>query len=198
MTEAAATGGRADESGLLESAIGYALGTVQAVTPDLLSRPTPCRGWDLGMLLRHACESLAALGEGVQAGQVGLRPSAGDDNAAADPARAFRERASLLLGAWSSGGRQHRSVAIADRCLTPDILAAAGAIEIAVHGWDVSRACGHCEAIPPALAADLLAVAVLLVPGDGRYPLFAAPVPVTPTADPSDRLTAFLGRAPHA
>ena len=198
MTRAGPAGGLAGQAGLLESAIGYALGTVQAVTPDLLSRPTPCRGWDLRMLLRHACESLAALGEGVDAGRVGLRPCAGDDDAAADPARAFRERAGLLLGAWTSAGRQHRSIAIADRCLTPDIVAATGAIEIAVHGWDVSRACGHREPIPPALAADLLAVAVLLVPGDGRHPLFAAPVPVTATADPSDRLTAFLGRAPQA
>src|SRR5260370_25251088 len=101
MTQVGPAGGLAGQAGLLESAIGYALGTVQAVTPDLLSRPTPCRGWDLRMLLRHACESLAALGEGVQGGQVGLGPSADDDNAAADPARAFRDRASLLLGAWS-------------------------------------------------------------------------------------------------
>src|SRR5260370_23419467 len=166
MTQVGPAGGLAGQAGRLESAIGYALGTVQVVTPDLLSRPTPCRGWDLRMLLRHACESLAALGEGVDAGRVGLRPCAGDDNAAADPARAFRERAGLLLGAWTSAGRQHPSIAIADRCLTPDIVAAAGAIEIAVHGRDLSRACGHREPIPPAPAADPLPVARPRVPPD--------------------------------
>ncbi|MGH3301328.1 MAG: maleylpyruvate isomerase N-terminal domain-containing protein [Streptosporangiaceae bacterium] len=46
---------------LLEQAVGYARESVAVVTPDLLDRPTPCRDWDLAMLLRHGCESLAAL-----------------------------------------------------------------------------------------------------------------------------------------
>jgi uncharacterized protein (TIGR03086 family) len=185
--------GRADQAGLLESAIRYALSTVQAVTPDLLSRPTPCRGWDLRMLLRHACESLAALREGADAGRVGLLPS-GDACGAADPVHVFRERAGLLLGARAAPPRPRPAIVIADYPLPPDIVAATGALEIAVHGWDVSRTCGQRRPIPGALAADLLAVAPMLVPGHGRYPLFAAPVAVAPTASPSDRLAAFLGR----
>jgi uncharacterized protein (TIGR03086 family) len=197
MTRAGAAPGLAGEAGLLEAAIGYALGAVQAVTPELLPRPTPCRGWDLRMLLRHASESLAALREGIDAGRVGLRPSA-DDGLSADPVCAFRERAGLLLGAWTSAGRQHQVIAIADRCLPPDLMAAVGALEIAVHGWDMSRACGQRRPIPPPLAAGLLAVAPVLVPVIGRHPLVAAPVTVAPMADPSDRLAAFLGRTPQA
>ena len=53
---------------LLEPAIGYALAAAAAVTPGFLSRPTPCHGWDLGMLLRHASESVAAISEGIDAG----------------------------------------------------------------------------------------------------------------------------------
>jgi uncharacterized protein (TIGR03086 family) len=185
------TGRRAAEAGLLEPAIGYALDAIQAVTPDLMSRATPCRGWDLRMLLRHACESLAALGEGARGGRVDLRPAAED--ATADLVRTFRDRAGLLLGAWTSTTGPPE-VAIADRCLPHGILAAVGALEIAVHGWDVSQACGHCRPIPPLLAVDLLEVAPLLVPALGRHPLFAAPVAVAPMAGPSDRLAAFLGR----
>jgi uncharacterized protein (TIGR03086 family) len=197
MTGADATGMLAREAGLLESAIGYALGTVQDVTPELLSRPTPCRGWDLRMLLRHSSESLAALREGADSGRVGLCPSAEDDPAA-DPVRTFRERASLLLGACASARGPHEVITIADRCIPPGIMAAAGALEIAVHGWDTSRACGDRRPIPAPLAADLLALAPLLVPPLGRHPLFADPVAVARTAGPSDRLAAFLGRAPHA
>ena len=186
------TGRRAAEAGLLEPAIGYALDAVQAVTPGLLSRATPCRGWDLRMLLRHASESLAALCEGACGGRVGLWPAVED--ATADPARTFRDRAGLLLGAWTSAAGPPEVIAIADRCLPPGILAAAGALEIAVHGWDMSQACGHCRPIPALLARDLLEVAPLLVPALGRHPLFAAPVAVAPTAGPSDRLAAFLGR----
>jgi uncharacterized protein (TIGR03086 family) len=87
-------------------------------------------------------------------------------------------------------------VHIADRLLPASAMAGAGALEIAVHGWDISRACGRCQPIPRALAGDLLAIAPLLVPSAGRHPLFAAPVSVPPEAGPSDRLAAFLGRTP--
>jgi hypothetical protein len=85
MTQAAPTAWPADGAQLLEPSIGYALGVVLAVTPELLSRPTPCPEWDLQMLLRHASESLAAFGEGIEAGRVGLDPAAEDGDLAADP-----------------------------------------------------------------------------------------------------------------
>jgi uncharacterized protein (TIGR03086 family) len=193
-----ASGGPAGGIRLLELAIGYALAAAAAVTPEFLPRPTPCRQWDLGMLLRHASESLAAICEGIDAGCIDLYPAGEDPGVASDPARAFRERAGRLLGACASPGRQHEAVQIADRLLPASAMAGAGALEIAVHGWDISRACGPCTPIPRPLAADLLAIAPLLVPGTDRDPLFAAPVSVPPEACPSDQLAAFLGRAPAA
>jgi hypothetical protein len=73
-------------------------------------------------------------------------------------------------------------------------MAATAALEVAVHGWDISRACGQRQPIPRALAINLLATVPVLVPCTGRHPLFAAPVTVPATAGPSDRLAAFLGR----
>jgi uncharacterized protein (TIGR03086 family) len=181
---------------LLEPSIGYAVGVVLAVTPELLSRPTPCREWDLRMLLRHASESLAAFGEGIEAGRISLEPAAEDGDLAADPARVFRDRAGWLLGAWTSPGHQRQVIEIAGCPLAASVMAAMAALEIAVHGWDISRACGPARPIPPALAIDLLAIAHALVPGTGRHPLFAAPVTVAATAGPSDRLAAYLGRTP--
>jgi uncharacterized protein (TIGR03086 family) len=182
---------------LLEPAIRYALAAAAAVTPEFLSRPTPCRGWDLRMLLRHASESLAAICEGIDAGCIGLYPAGEDADVASDPARTFRDRAGRLLGACASPGHQHEVIHIADALLPAGAMAGAGALEIAVHGWDISRACGPCQPIPGPLAAGLLAIAPLLVPGTDRHPLFAAPVSVPPQAGPSDRLAAFLGRSPH-
>jgi uncharacterized protein (TIGR03086 family) len=193
MTPAAPT---AEGARLLEPSISYARGVALAVTPELLSRPTPCREWDLRMLLRHACESLAAFGEGIQAGRVGLGPAAEDGVLAADPARAFRDRASQLLDAWTGPGRQRQVIEIAGCPLAASVMAAATALEVAVHGWDISRACGQRQPIPPALATDLIAMALVLVPSTGRHPLFAEPVTVAATAGPGDRLAAFLGRSP--
>ena len=190
------SGGMTGGLQLLEPAIGYALVAAAAVTPEFLSRPTPCRGWDLQMLLRHASESVAAIGEGIEAGCIDLCPPGEDADVASDPARAFRERAGRLLGACVVLGRQHEVIHIADGLLPASAMAGAGALEIAVHGWDISRACGRCQPIPRALADDLLAIAPLLVPGTDRHPLFAVPVSVPPATNPSDRLTAFLGRTP--
>ena len=186
-----------DGARLLEPSISYALGTALAVTPELLSRPTPCEEWDLRMLLRHACESLAAFGEGIQAGRVGLGPAAEDGDLAADPARAFRDRAGQLLDAWTSPGHQRQVVEIAGCPLAASVIAAVAALEVAVHGWDISRACGQRQPIPRALATGLLAISPMLVPRTGRQPLFAEPVAVAATAGPSDRLAAFLGRTPR-
>ena len=64
-------------------------------------------------------------------------------------------------------------------------MAATAALEVAVHGWDISRACGQRQPIPRALATGLLAIAPVLVPRTGRHPLFAAPVAVAATAGPA-------------
>jgi uncharacterized protein (TIGR03086 family) len=182
---------------LLEPSISYALRAVVAVTPELLSSPTPCQQWDLRMLLRHASESLAAIAEGIETGRVGLDPAAEHGDLAADPARAFRDRAGRLLDAWTSPGHQRQVVDIAGCPLAASVMAGAAALEVAVHGWDISRACGQRQPIPRALATSLLAIAPVLVPRAGRHPLFAAPVTVPATAGPSDQLAAFLGRAPR-
>jgi len=148
------------------------------------------------MLLRHASESLAAIAEGIETGWVGLDPAAEHGDLAADPARAFRDRADRLLDAWTSPGHQRQVIAIAGCPLAASVMAGAAALEAAVHGWDISRACGQRQPIPRTLATGLLAIAPLLVPRAGRHPLFAAPVTVPATAGPSDQLAAFLGRSP--
>jgi uncharacterized protein (TIGR03086 family) len=183
---------------LLEQAISYAARSALEVTPALLPGPTPCRGWNLDMLLRHASESLAALHDGTVTGHVALIPAALDRDPAADPARTFRDRVGLLLAARASTGRRRQILDIGDLPLPAIAIDCAGAIEIAVHGWDISQACGQNRPIPDALAASLLAIAPLLIPQTGRHPLFSPPVRPAAQASPGDRLVAFLGRKPPA
>jgi uncharacterized protein (TIGR03086 family) len=183
---------------LLEQAISYAARSVLDVTPALLPRPTPCRGWDLDMLLRHASESLAALHDGTVTGHVGLIPAAPDRGPATDPARVFRDQVGRLLAARATADCRHQVVDIGDLPLPAIAIECAGAIEIAVHGWDISQACGQRRPIPDPLAAGLLAIAPLLIPETGRHPLFSPPVTTTAQAGPGDRLVAFLGRNPPA
>ncbi len=184
---------------LLRPAIGYAVAAADAITPGLLSRPTPCRGWDLRTLLRHLNDSLAALHEAAGAGRVSEWPS--EEPPGADLAAMFRDRARGLAEACRSrgpGDHGDRVIGIGDRAITLSTVAALGALEVTLHGWDISRACGPARPIPRRLAADLLVIAPLLVGGACREPLFAAPVAAAPDAGPGDRLVAFLGRDPVA
>ena len=183
---------------LLEHAVGYALATVAQATPQLLPLATPCEGWDLRTLLLHVGDSLGVLAEALRAGQVGPGPLPGHEpTTETDPVACLRRQARYLLGACAAASAEERLVAIADRELTASMVTAAGAIEIAVHGWDISVACGVRQPVPPGLAAALLLAAPLLIPRETRTGLFADPVAVPEPACPSDRLVAFLGRQPR-
>ncbi|HEX6854133.1 MAG TPA: maleylpyruvate isomerase family mycothiol-dependent enzyme [Streptosporangiaceae bacterium] len=215
--------------GLLAAALEYALRAAEPAGPGLLARPTPCRGWDLRMLLRHVAESLAVLQEGLTSRRIALHPGPEDAAVTADPLAAFRDRAARLLAASRAhdGGPGHGAghgadgpephghpvtgpvnglcraaalthgvILIGGHWLPRDIAAGAGALEVAMHGWDIALACGRPEPIPGPLAARLLQLSPLLVPAAGRAPLFAEPVPVPAAAGPSDQLAAFLGRSP--
>ncbi len=201
-TASALTGGVA----LLERAMAYTLGSLRLVTPEAMDNPTPCADWNLRALLVHMNDSLRALQEAIADGYVEVDPavdtgdagSGGDAEGGGDPAdlvAALRNRACDMVGAWANA-REPGEVAIADRTLTPSVVAATGALEIAVHGWDVARACGYCRPIPPALAEELLELSPLLVRAMDRATRFADSIEPGPTAEPSDRLVAFLGRRP--
>ena len=180
----------------LDQAISYAARSALDVTPALLPRPTPCQGWNLEMLLQHASESLTALHDATSTGHVALIPAAPDRDPAADPAHIFQDRAARLLAARATADCRTQVLQIGDLRLPAIAIEYAGAIEIAVHGWDISQACGQHRPIPDALASRLLAIAPLLIPESGRHPLFGPPVTTAAQACPGDRLVAYLGRKP--
>ncbi len=185
---------------LLERAMGYTLGSLVLVTPDAMANPTPCSAWDLRALLLHMNESLLTLHEAVSMGRVDLVAAAGPDADYGDPERdpvaSLRNRACQMIGSWAAGAAEPRQIAIADRELAAGLVAATGALEVAVHGWDVAMACRQERPVPPALADELLVLGSLLVGPEDRPTRFADPVPLPARASASDRLVALLGRRP--
>lgn len=181
--------------GLLERAINYALGCLRLVTPQDLRRSTPCSEWDLRELLAHMNDSLVALHEAVQLKYVDVSPRADEGSTSADPVQAFRDAASVLLGAYANTGTD-ATISIGGCRVTTSIVTGTGALELTVHGWDMAQALGVHRPIPPRLADELLPLAELLITGADRPGRFAAPVRVPPAAAEGDRLVAFLGRRP--
>jgi uncharacterized protein (TIGR03086 family) len=179
---------------LLHRAAHYTLTAIDTVTPDLLTRPTPCEQWNLRMLLSHTCESVAVFQEALDCGHVALFP-ADHDKTAADPTDSLRHRLARLVDEWTVAGDE-RNIAVADHRIPLSTIAATAALEIAVHGWDIVQASGQGRPIPADLAAELLRISPRLIADDNRRRLFAPPIH-TSLPGPGAALIAFLGRRPE-
>ena len=182
---------------LLASAVRYSLASAGLVTPPLLSRPTPCAEWDLAVLLDHVSDSASVLHQAITAGCVSLGPPPADNSPGLDPVHGLHQQTTRLLAICTAAGPAQQLAAVGDRDLTTSMVALAGALELTVHGWDISVACGARRPIPPGLAVILLPLAPLLITPATRPGLFADPVPVSAQDSPGDQLVAFLGREPY-
>jgi len=192
---------------LLAGAISYMLGVCAPIGAAELTLPTPCPDWNLAMLLGHLCQSMADLETALRTGRLDLDEPVG--RAGGDPVEALRDGAAQLLCAGYCYGGPECFVAVGGLPMPAGLVACTGAVEIAVHGWDVSAArarAGRDSAspdrgtsqipIPAALATRMLRLSPLLVAG--REGLFAVPVEVPAQATPGDRLVSYLGRHPGA
>ncbi|MGW0174408.1 TIGR03086 family metal-binding protein [Rhodococcus sp. NPDC003322] len=182
----------ADPVALLECAVRYTEGSLALVRASDLSRPTPCSEWNLRDLLGHMNESLVVLEEAVLDRAVVLHPAAAPD-LSADPVAALQHRACRMVRSWARS-RDRGDIRVGGAPLSSDFAAAAGALEVAVHGWDVAQAVGRHRPFPLDLALELHSCADIFVTDADRPARFAAPVPVPPWAGPGERLVARLGR----
>ena len=176
---------------LLERAVAYTRGCLALLPRAAPDAPTPYTAWDLTRLLRHMDHSLAAFTEAAEIGYVA--PTGPPEPEPGALAASLRDRACRLLAAWAhEPGRP--TVSVVGHDLATTVLAATGALEIAVHGWDVARTCGEDRPIPEDLAATLLRIGPLVIRPDDRPGRFAPAYLVAPTAPASERLLAFTGR----
>lgn len=176
---------------LLERSVSYTRTSLQLVTPELLSRPTPCLRWNLRALLVHMYDSLSAMQEAADLGQVDLVPVGPPGIPIVN---ALQDKACALLGAWMHQDREQ--IEVADAGARAELLAAAGALEITVHGWDVARSCGVDRPIPQGFARELLELAPSVAGAADRPTRFGPRVASGSAWTASDRLVAFLGRTP--
>lgn len=173
--------------GLLDRALCYTGATLNDVTDADLGRRTPCERWDLGQLLAHMDDALDAFAEGAR-GEVELQ----DRVPARVRVRRLQQKACALLVAWTP--QTPHPVRIGGHELATEVVVGAAALEITVHGWDVTQAVGTARPIPGALARGLLPIAESLVAEAERGSEFGAPRPVPSESADEIRLLGFLGR----
>jgi uncharacterized protein (TIGR03086 family) len=189
--------GQSGATGLLAGAISYALGACALIGPGELALPTPCPDWNLAMLLGHLSDSMADLETSIRTGQLDLDHPRGP--VGEEPVEALRDRAAQLLCVSYGYAGPEQFVTVGGLPIPAGLVVCTGAVEIAVHGWDVMAALARADGsrsapIPAALAARLLRLCPLIVAG--RENLFAVPVEVPAQACPGDQLIGYLGRNP--
>lgn len=177
---------------LLDSALAWTCDCLQRAraVPDDVA--TPCADWTLGRLLGHLGDSLAVLDEAASLGHVEV-------GAPVDPAAGRGDVDSLLRQACATRAAwRHRvssaGLGVGDLRLGRDTLAAVGALEAAVHGWDVAQAAGARPHLPEDLAARLYDVALVVATPGERGRRFGPALPAPDDAPASVRLLAHLGR----
>ncbi|GAA5123377.1 TIGR03086 family metal-binding protein [Haloechinothrix salitolerans] len=191
MTEAPATP-LAKSVALFERSTNYTLEALSGITDDALTRPTPCTDWDLRALLLHLADAADGLADLVTTGELRLpTPPRSDDP---DPVSVAHDRIRRLLDVLET--TVQRPTLTDEQLGWATTAAHAGAIEFVAHAWDSNVACGEERPIPARLATELLELAMSLIADDSRKPRFGPVVSVPPTASPSDRFIAFLGRRP--
>jgi len=158
---------------------------IAAVTPDQMSRPTPCSDWDVRGLLRHVVSGtgrFATMASGQRVEWSAEPPDVLDG----DPVAAWRRGRDDLLSAI----RDHPDTA---RRVLPMLV-----IESAVHAWDLAAATGRADRLDPAIAEAALGLAHQNLTPEARAgsTAFGPEVAVGSDAPPYERLAGFLGRHP--
>jgi uncharacterized protein (TIGR03086 family) len=169
---------------------------VMGVRPEDLTLPTPCRDWDVRLLLNHIIGGnymFAEVARGGQADASGVM----DDHTLPDPGSNYIKSADEVLAAWAEPGAMQR------RCKMPfgEIPAPAAVsihfLDVVVHGWDLARATGQDTTIEPDLAAEALDISQGLMSPELRDTgVFGPEIPTSDDDPLHDRLVAFMGRRP--
>jgi uncharacterized protein (TIGR03086 family) len=168
---------------------------VHAVRDDQWHDPTPDTDWDVRQLVNHlVVEQLwvPPLMDGSTIAEVGNRFDG--DQLGDDPRQRWDDAAADARGAFSAPGALDRTVHLSAGD-TPGVeYLREMTMDLVIHGWDLARAIGADERVPPDLVdwvyrryepqADSLA----------SWGVFAARVPVPDDADQQTKLLAMFGR----
>jgi uncharacterized protein (TIGR03086 family) len=184
-------GGAMDPLHQLEQLGPLLAGTVGAITPEDLDRPTPCAEFTVRGVLEHMVGGATVFAAAYR-GEAPGEPDTSDVLAAFGPAL------NGLAAAVSAPGALDRIVAAPFGAVPGETFARFVVLDGLVHGWDLAVATGQAYDPPDELvsAAAAFARQTLDPLRDGQT--FAAAVDPPRDATPIERLAAYTGRRPLA
>ncbi|MEU4193331.1 TIGR03086 family metal-binding protein [Kribbella sp. NPDC026611] len=171
------------------------------VTPDDLTRPTPCRAWTVYGLLAHMATQhygFAAASRGEDDADVWKVRDLGDD-----PVKAYVASAEHALEAFAQPGVAERVFPLPEFGPGVSFPGAQAVsfhfIDYVVHSWDLGKSVGKRPAFEPAVLEAALDVAKRVPTGEIREAPgtpFGPDIAYTGT-DLLDQTVALLGRSPN-
>lgn len=179
-------------------AVQTSVDVVSRITPQDLTRPTPCAEWTLADLLAHMTvqhQGFAAAARGDGADPEAWRAGPSPD----DPVAAYAVAADDVITAFKDAESDFWLPEITTAVAIPAATAISfHLVDYVAHAWDVAQAIGLPYQPDPELAEAALAVALAVPDGAERLEPGAAFRPGVPAAADSDALTrllAALGRS---
>lgn len=163
---------------------------IEAVPADKWENPSPCEGWTARDVVRHVIDTQREI-VGVVDLELDEGPSVDTEPLAAW--NTTRESMQRILDDPDLGGREY------DGHFGRTTLAATvdgfHCFDLVVHGWDLARATGTDETIPPADLQWVDSVATSLGENIRMSGVCGPAVSAPENADAQTRLLAHLGRA---
>jgi uncharacterized protein (TIGR03086 family) len=183
---------------LLTRAHSYLLEVAASVPEGAWGAPTPCSEWTVRQVLNHARLDQQAYGAAISgAGWPDSDPFQPADAPAAD-AQALEKALREVADTYARLPADAQEVATPLGPLPPRLAAAAGAMDAAVHAWDIAVATGQDAPLEEELADGIWLAAERLADHlRDAFGVFAAAREVPAGAGRSQALLAFLGRDPH-
>lgn len=164
---------------------------IDAVGPDQWADRTPCAEWDVRALVGHVVEVHGML-MGPLDRKLSPAPSVADDPPAAF--RSARADVETVLDDPALAGTEYDGMF--GRTTVGETLDQFLGFDLVVHGWDLARATGQDEQIPPAHVERVWAGAQGLGDNLRRSGVCGPEVAVPPDAPLQDRMLGLLGRNP--
>lgn len=164
-------------------------GLVAQITPDQLTRKTPCIDFTVRGVLEHMISGATAFSAAYR-GETPREPDL------SDPLGGFHPALGDLVAAIAAPGALARTIAGPFGALPGETFARYVVLDGLVHGWDMATATGQSYEPPEAVvaAADAFARQIIDPLRDGQT--FADALEPAHDASPIERLAAYTGRRP--
>jgi uncharacterized protein (TIGR03086 family) len=177
-----------DEFTSAEQALVVVHNVVDAIGPDDLHRPTPCRDWDVESLAEHLVDTISRLGAAAD-----IEPTVPNSDSID---QRIQQVTQPILAGWRRRGLTD-DVVFSGRTLPAHLALGILCLELVVHGWDFAVALCRPIHVSHTHAAYVLGLARQTLNAQSRAIAgFDPPVPLPADASPLDQLIAFTGRHP--